>query len=167
MARRARRNGFGCVISTGTATHPAFAIRWWEGSRRKKKSGFKTRTAASEALARVRTGLGDGTLVEKRKAGIGFDEVARQWLALHSKPNLRSHDDNEERYRLHVAPVLSDAPLGAITATRILDLGAGRTRALFSLRQTPMASLTSTTATHSAPPPRPSGGNLEGKCDGR
>ncbi len=124
MARRARRSGFGCVISTGTPTHPAFVIRWWEGSRRKQKSGFRTRTEAGEALARVRTGLGDGTLVEKRRAGIGFDEVARQWLDLHSKPNLRSHADNVERHRLHVAPFFGDMPLSAVTATRLLEFRA-------------------------------------------
>lgn len=122
MARR--RNSFGTIIATGTTTHPAFVIRWWEGSRRKQKSGFGTRTAAAEALARVRTGLGDGTLVEKRRAVIGFDEVARQWLHLHSKPNLRSHADNEGRYRVHVAPFFGDTPLTAITATRILEFRA-------------------------------------------
>jgi hypothetical protein len=124
MARRTRRNGFGTILAVGTTTHPAFAIRWWEGSRRKKKSGFRTRTEAADALARVRTGLGDGTLVEKRRAAIGFDTVARQWLDLHSKPNLRSHDDNEERYRGHVATFFGDCPLTAVTATRILELRA-------------------------------------------
>lgn len=119
--RSRRRNGFGTVIVTGTANHPAFAIRWWEGSRRKQRSGFRTRTDASEALARIRTGLGDGTLVEKRRAAIGFDEIARQWLDLHSKPNLRSHADNEGRYRGHVAPFFGDCPLNAVSAARILE----------------------------------------------
>jgi integrase len=124
MSHRGRRNSFGTIIATGTATKPAFVIRWWEGSRRKKKSGFRTRTDAAEALARIRTGLGDGTLVEKRRAAIGFDEVARQWLDLHSRPNLRSHADNEERYRVHVAPFFGDAPLTAVKATRILEFRA-------------------------------------------
>jgi integrase len=124
MSGRARRNGFGSIYSTGTPTRPAFFIRWYEGSKRKKKSGFLTRTDAAKALARVRTGLDDGTLVEKRRAAIGFDEVARQWLDLHSKPNLRSHADNEERYRVHVAPFFGDAPLTAVTATRILEFRA-------------------------------------------
>ena len=78
--RRTRRNSFGTVIPTGNSTYPSFAIRWWEGSRRKKQSGFPTRTLVVEALARIRAGLGDGTLVEKRRATIGFDQVARQWL---------------------------------------------------------------------------------------
>src|SRR5436190_11058606 len=124
MNRRARRNSFGTVLTTGTATHPAFAIRWWEGSRRKQKSGFRTRTDAAEALARVRAGLGDGTLVEKRRAGIGFGEVARQWLDLHSKPNLRSHQDNEERFTKHVAAFFGDCPLTAVSPTRILEFRA-------------------------------------------
>jgi integrase len=124
MSRRARRNSFGTIIATGTTTHPAFVIRWWEGSKRRKRSGFSKRTDAAAALARIRTGLGDGTLVEKRRAAIGFDEVARQWLDLHSKPNLRSHDDNEERYRIHVARFFGDAPLVAVTAMRILEFRA-------------------------------------------
>lgn len=124
MSRRARRSNFGTIIATGTTTHPAFVIRWWEGSRRKKKSGFRTRTDAADALARIRSGLGDGTLIEKRRAAIGVDEVARQWLDLHSKPNLRSHQDNEERYRVHVAPFFGDAPLTAVGATRILEFRA-------------------------------------------
>ena len=74
LSRRARRNSFGTIIATGTTTNPAFVIRWWEGSRRKKKSGFRTRTEAAETLARIRTGLGDGTLVEKRRAA---DRVRR------------------------------------------------------------------------------------------
>ena len=122
MTRRQRRSGFGTVISTGTATHPAFMIRWFESQRRKQQSGFASRTAAMEALARVRVGLGDGTLVEKRRASISFDAVARQWLALHSKPNLRSHRHNVFRYERHVAPVLGAAPLSAVTPTRILGL---------------------------------------------
>jgi integrase len=124
MNRRARRSGFGTIIAAGTTTHPAFFVRWFEGSRRKQKSGFRTRTEAAEALARVRTGLGDGTLVEKRRAGVGFDEVARQWLDLHSKPNLRSHSDNEERYRKHVRAFFGDCPLVAVSATRILEFRA-------------------------------------------
>jgi integrase len=124
MRRRARRNSFGTVIATGTATHPSFAIRWWEGSRRKQKSGFRTRTDAAEALARVRTGLGDGTLAEKRRAGVGFADVAREWLELHSKPNLRSHEDNEERFEKHANAFFADAPLTAVTPTRILEFRA-------------------------------------------
>jgi len=124
MTRRTRRNSFGTIYSTGTPTNPAFFIRWFEGSKRKKQSGFRTRTAAAEALARVRAGLGDGTLVEKRRARVGFDEVAKEWLKLHSKPNLRSHDDNQERYEKHLAPFFGDAPLNAITPIRILQLRA-------------------------------------------
>ena len=119
-----RRGGFGYIVSKGTSTHPAFAIRWREGSRHKRKSGFRTRTEAAEALARIRVGLGDGTLVEKRRAGVGFDQVAKEWLRLHSKATLRSHDLNEMNYRVHVAPFFGDCPLTAITSTRILELRA-------------------------------------------
>jgi integrase len=68
--------------------------------------------------------LGDGTLPEKRRSSIAFDKVAREWLDLHSKPNLRSHDDNEERYRKHVKPFFGDTPLAAVTGARLLELRA-------------------------------------------
>lgn len=124
MPRRPRRNTFGTIIPTGSSSHPTFAIRWWEGSKRRKRSGFKTRTEASEALARVQTMLGDGTLATKRRASIGFDEAAEEWLTLHSRPNLRSHDDNQERYTKHVKPFFGDTPLAAVTAARVLELRA-------------------------------------------
>jgi integrase len=124
MSRRARRSSFGTIIDTGTTTNPAFVIRWYEGSKRRQKSGFTKRTDAADALARVRTGLGDGTLVERRRGSVGFDEVAREWLDLHSKPNLRSHEDNEGRYRVHIEPFFGDTPLAAINATRILEFRA-------------------------------------------
>jgi integrase len=119
-----RRGGFGYVVSEGTTTHPAFAIRWREGTRHKRKRGFRTRTEAAEALARIRVGLGDGTLVEKRRAGVGFDHVAKEWLRLHSKAALRSHDLNEMNYRVHVEPFFGDCPLSAVTSTRVLELRA-------------------------------------------
>jgi integrase len=119
-----RRGGFGYIVPKGTPTHPEFSIRWREGTRSKRKSGFRTRTEAAEALARIRVGLGDGTLVEKRRAGIGFDQVAKEWLRLHSKAALRSHDLNEMNYRVHVAPFFGDCPLSAITSTRVLELRA-------------------------------------------
>ena len=122
--RRPRRSSFGTIITTGTPTTPSFSVRWYEGSKRRKRSGYKTRTEAAEALARVRTMLGDGTLPEKRRASVSFDKVAREWLDLHSKPNLRSHDDNEERYKKHVKPFFGDSPLAAVTAARVLELRA-------------------------------------------
>ena len=122
MARRARRSGFGCVISTGTPSHPAFVIRWWEGSRRKQKSGFERKTDADEALARIRTGLGDGTLVDKRRSEVGFDEVAEEWLRLHSASQLRSHSHNLGRFKAHLKPFFANCPLRAIEPARIFAL---------------------------------------------
>lgn len=122
--RGPRRSFFGTIYSTGTATHPRFSIRWYEGKARRKQSGFKSRTAAAEALARVRAGLSDGTLIEKRRARISFDRAAGEWLKLHSKPNLRSHDDNDERYKRHVKPYLGGVPLLAVSPGRILALRA-------------------------------------------
>jgi integrase len=125
MSRRARRSSFGTIIATGTTTNPAFAIRWQEGSKRRKRSGFRSRTDAAEALARIRTGLGDGTLIERRRAGVAFGTVVDEWLNLHSKPNLRSHADNAERCRVHLTPFFGmDTPLAAITPARILEFRA-------------------------------------------
>lgn len=123
--RRKRSSTFGTVIGAGpNRDRPPYFVRWREGGRHRKISGFKNRTAALEALARVRSGLSDGTLVEKRKGGIAFSAVASEWLRLHSAPNLRSHDDNQRRYELHLRPFFADTPLNAITATRILELRA-------------------------------------------
>lgn len=122
MARRPRRQTFGTVIATGTSTNPAFSIRWWEGSKRRQRSGFKSRSEAAEGLARVQTMLGDGVLADKRRSAIGFDKAADEWLTLHSRGNLRSHDDNVERYTRHVKPFFKDTPLSAITPVRILEL---------------------------------------------
>src|ERR1019366_8159984 len=118
--RRARRSSFGTVIATGTTSKPRFSIRWYEGSARRKRSGFKSKTDATEALARVRAGLSDGTLIEKRKAGIAFSKVAESWLKLHSKPSLRSHSLNQLNYDAHVKPYFKDTPLVAVTPERIL-----------------------------------------------
>jgi len=100
---RGKQPGFGTIISVGTTTHPAFKIRWHEGGVHRKQGGFKTKTEAAEALVRVRAGLGDGTLVAKHGAAIGFDKVAelltrfaKEWLIFQSERNLRSHQDNLE-----------------------------------------------------------------------
>ncbi len=128
----ARKPGaFGYIIpkgpkdSKGRGTAP-FTIRWRENKQLKQEGGYKTKTEAAEALARIRSGLMDGTLVEKRKARIGFDVVAQEWFTLHSKVKLRdrTHSLNEMNYRIHVAPFLGDAPLSAVTSTRILQLRA-------------------------------------------
>ncbi len=119
--RPRRRGSFGYVVEKAPKL---FAIRWREGSRHKQKSGYETRTEAAAALARIRVGLSEGTLVEKRRASIGFDEVAKEWLRLHSAPNLRSHADNEGRYRVHIEPFFGKTPLAAVNATRVLEFRA-------------------------------------------
>lgn len=124
MSRARRRGGFGYVVSKGTPTHPLFAIRWREGSTHKQQSGFTTRKDAADALARIRVGLSDGTLVEKRRAGVGFDQVAQEWLRLHSASTLRSHELNAMNYRRHLAPFFGDCPLSAVTPNRIREFRA-------------------------------------------
>jgi integrase len=74
------------------------------------------------ASRRKRNRLNDGTLTERRRAAVSFDVAAREWLDLHSKPNLRSHQDNVERYETHLHPFFGDAPLASVTPGRILEL---------------------------------------------
>jgi hypothetical protein len=141
MTQRRRRAGsFGYVISMGTSSHPSFAIRWREGkgkaARHKQKGGFRTKTDAMEALSRIRTGLGDGTLIQKRRAGVGFAQVAREWLELHSRATLRSHELNQMNYTKHVEPFFGDCPLSAVTATRILEFRAKLQAAGYAARTT-------------------------------
>jgi integrase len=124
------------VTSTGTPSKPSFTIRWREGTTHRRESGFTRRTDAMEAIARIRVGLGDGTLVERRRAGIGFDTVARQWLELHSKATLRSHSLNAMNYAKHVEPFFGNAPLAAVTATRLLEFRAKTQAAGLSPRTT-------------------------------
>lgn len=123
-ARRSRRRDFGCVIAVGTATEPSFVIRWWDHGKRRQQSGFKTRKEAQEALAKARLELADGTAAAKQKAETTLETVATKWLALHSA-QLRSHDDNEERWEKHVKPRLGHLPLAAITAERLLEFRSG------------------------------------------
>jgi integrase len=117
----ARRNSFGTIISVGTPARREFGIRWWEGKVRRKVVGFQTKRDAADALAKVRIGLGDGTLSQERKASITFDEVAKEWLELVSA-NLRSHEADEIFYRGHVKPALGAKRLAAVTATTLLEL---------------------------------------------
>jgi integrase len=118
-ARRTRRRDFGTVISVGSAAEPRFCIRWFEGTRRRQESGFVTRKAAQERLAKVRAELAEGGPA-KRRAEATFDGVAQRWLELHSQ-QLRSHSHNVERYGKHVKPRLGHLLVSAITAEKVLE----------------------------------------------
>jgi integrase len=120
----AKTKPFGMIYSTGTPSNPAFFIRWWEGKTRKKKSGFTRKKDASDALAEIRIGLGDGTIAARRGASISFHTVATDWLRVHSAPNLRSHADNAETYDLHLRPFFGDCPMRTITPMRIMEFKA-------------------------------------------
>lgn len=51
---RRRRRDFGSIYADGTTTTPSFSVMWWEGGKRRRKRGFRTRTDAAAYLARVR-----------------------------------------------------------------------------------------------------------------
>lgn len=123
--RPRRRGGFGYIVSKGTTTHPLFAVRWREGSRHKQLGGFETKKAAADELAAIRAGMADGTLLQKRRAEVSFASVAKDWLKLHSAPNLRSHGDNAQRYATHVEPFFGETPIGQVTAKKLLEFRAG------------------------------------------
>jgi len=116
----ARRNSFGTIISVGTPAKRKFAIRWWEGKVRRKVTGFATKKEAADALAKVRVGLGDGTLAQKRKGETTFGDVAQKWLELHSS-KLRSHAADRSYYRGHVEPVFGHLPVASVTPTCLLE----------------------------------------------
>jgi integrase len=145
--KRRRRGAFGCILGKVAP----FTVRWREQSVtftadgtptekvvHKRKSGFKTRTEAAEELARQRLALRQKTpeerwrdeeerkrvAEEKRRAAISFDDVAQEWLRLHSAATLRSHPLNLMNYRVHVAPFFGKCPLAAVDAKRILELRA-------------------------------------------
>jgi len=63
MSRRKRngRRDFGQICAHGTPTDPRFSVVWWEGTRKRRKRGFTSRTDAEAHLARVRVELADGT----------------------------------------------------------------------------------------------------------
>lgn len=94
-----RRRDFGVIIPEGTTTRPAFSIRWWEGGKWRRKRGFRTKTDAAAELARVRTLLADGVLDAHRRADVTLSAVADEWLRTHSAVKLRSHQDNQERWK--------------------------------------------------------------------
>lgn len=119
-SRRQRRRSFGTVVSVGTSTEPAFVVRYWEGRKRRQRSGFRTRKDAQIALAEAQTEIESGTAEAKRRADVTLGEVGAKWLDLHSA-NLRSHGTNEKRWRKHVMPRLGHLALSAVTAERLLE----------------------------------------------
>lgn len=121
VGRKSGRRDFGSIVEEGTPTNPSFTIRYEEGSRRRGKRGYKSRRAAEEALARIRASRVDGVLEPKRATEVTLTEAGDEWLKLHSKPNLRSHEQNVIRWEIHIKPFFGDIPLPAITPTRILE----------------------------------------------
>lgn len=118
------RADFGCIIPCGTSSEPAFKIRWFEGRTRRQRSGFKTKRDARIALAEIRVSLENGSAAAARKAERPFRDVGREWLRVHSAPNLRSHGDNLSRWDNHLDPRLGDVALADLTPRRILEFRA-------------------------------------------
>jgi integrase len=120
--RRVSRRDFGAIYSEGTTTAPTFTVRWYEGGRRRRKRGFRTKGEAQAFLARIRTALADGVLDAHRRAEVTLSSIADEWLRSHSKVRLRSHQDNVERWKRLEDFFGRSAMLTDITPSRILEL---------------------------------------------
>ncbi|HVT06748.1 MAG TPA: tyrosine-type recombinase/integrase [Polyangia bacterium] len=125
--RRGRRQGrrdFGTVKEDRHSARgtPRFSAVWWEGGRQRRKRGFTKRGDAEAFLARIRTALADGVLQAHRRADVTLAVVASEWLTTHSAVRLRSHDDNEQRWKTIGEFFGASASLSDITPGRIMEL---------------------------------------------
>jgi integrase len=120
--RRAGRRDFGTIKSDGSPTNPRFSVRWYEGGRQRRKRGFEQRGDAEGFLARVRTALSDGVLDAHRRSQVMLATVADEWLRTHSAVRLRSHADNQERWKRLEKFFGRDLAASDVTPTRILEL---------------------------------------------
>lgn len=122
VRRRAGRRDFGAIKTEGTATDPRFSVRWYEGGRQRRKRGFKRRSEAEAFLARIRTALSDGVLDAHRRGRVNLATVADEWLNTHSAVRLRSHHDNQERWKRLAEFFGPDLAVSDVTPSRILDI---------------------------------------------
>ena len=120
--RRAGRRDFGTIKSDGSPTNPRFSVRWYEGGRQRRKRGFEQRGDAEGFLARVRTALSDGVLDAHRRSQVMLATVADEWLRTHSEVRLRSHADNQERWKRLEKFFGRELAASDVTPTRILEL---------------------------------------------
>jgi hypothetical protein len=127
--RRAGRRDFGSIYADGTTSDPRHSVMWWEGGKRRRKRGFRTRTEAEAFLARVRTALSDGVLDAHRRSEVTLAAVADEWLRTHSAVKLRSHSDNIERWRRFTEFFGPSAAICEVTPSRILELREALNRA--------------------------------------
>jgi hypothetical protein len=122
--RRQGRRDFGTIKQDRAGGEPRFSAVWWEGGRQRRKRGFTKRGDAEAFLARIRTALADGVLEAHRRAEVTLAVVADEWLSTHSAVRLRSHGDNEQRWKTIGEFFGATAALSDITPGRIMDLRA-------------------------------------------
>jgi integrase len=88
-----------------------------EPRKRHKQGGFKTKTAAIDAMTRLQQQRADGVYVEPSKQTLG--DYLNQWLAARDdlRPNTRrDYCGSIER---HIIPRIGDAPLQSLTSLKI------------------------------------------------
>jgi integrase len=120
--RRVGRRDFGTIKSDGNPTNSRYSVRWYEGGRQRRKRGFERRLDAEGFLARIRTALSDGVLDAHRRGQVMLAAVADEWLRTHSAVRLRSHSDNQERWKRLGKFFGQDLAVSDVTPTRIFEL---------------------------------------------
>jgi integrase len=110
----------GSVFNRGSKDRPLWYVQYREGGRWKMANSRQTSKAkalrflhaAEERVAQGKVGI------EPEKPGTLFNAVADEWLRLHSKVELVSHDDNVGRMK-HLREEFAKVQVADITAGRI------------------------------------------------
>ena len=110
----------GSVFNRGTKDRPLWYVQYREGGRWKMANSRQTSKAkalrflhlAEERVAQGKVGI------EPDKPATLFGAVADEWLKLHSKVELVSHDDNVGRMK-HLREVFGELQVSEITPGRI------------------------------------------------
>jgi integrase len=66
--------------------------------------------------------------IQTRKAELTFDELFTSYMAQHARPHKRTADEDEDKYRRHVAATLARLPLSRLTVRDIAALHSRVTR---------------------------------------
>lgn len=91
------------------------------GKRRFELAGA-TKRQARIARGRRLEEVAAGTYRPGASARMTLDELADLWVAQKTREGMRSLENDERRYRLHVAPVLGTTPIAALTPKAVADL---------------------------------------------
>jgi integrase len=110
-----------------------WAIRWREGGRKRRESGFRAQADARRALDKKR---GDLAML---RAGVPLDprglptlgSLAIEWLARREHTHPASHRHERLRWEQHLSPAFGSLRAGEVTIARIRTFAEDRRRAGF------------------------------------